>query len=120
MEQVQSILVMNEENVTLAEDRKKRFSNIKNEIKKEAKELRALKLDLKDCQRGTHKGAGVSQGDVANAKWEWRHKHIAYCILRGRSYEEVENYVREENAADRTLIEKYKSILIDESRYLNG
>lgn len=40
--------------------------------------------------------------------WVWRHRHIAYCLLRGRTYEQIENKVKEGNEPDWKLIEKIK------------
>jgi len=70
---------------------KERYLEIKETIKKEAKELRELKLAFKDGQRGMNKGPRVWESDVYRAKHNWRHKHIAYCIMRGRTHDEIEN-----------------------------
>lgn len=40
--------------------------------------------------------------------WEFRHRHIAYCLLRNRTMQQIENKVREGNEPSDRLIEKYK------------
>ena len=40
--------------------------------------------------------------------WEFRHRHIAYCLLRGRTIEQIERKVRDDNQRDENLVEKYK------------
>lgn len=40
--------------------------------------------------------------------WEFRHRHVAYCLLRGRTIEQIERKVREDNQRDESLVEKYK------------
>ena len=44
--------------------------------------------------------------DIKKAKYEFRHQHIAYCLARGRSYEQVEQKVRENNEPNQEYIEK--------------
>jgi len=38
---------------------------------------------------------------------EFRHKHIADCMLRGRSYEQCEQKTRQDNKANMDLVNKY-------------
>lgn len=38
---------------------------------------------------------------------DFRHKHIAYCLARGRAYEQIENKVKESNEPDWTAINHY-------------
>jgi len=38
---------------------------------------------------------------------QYRHMHIAYCLLRGRTYKQIENSVREGNKPSKALINKY-------------
>lgn len=80
---------------------------IKEQLKAEAKKISKLKVECKEGQRGTNKGPRVWQDQVESASWTWRHKHIAYCLLRGRKIEEIERKVREGNEPNRKLIEQY-------------
>ena len=71
-----------------------KYPELKAELKELAKEIREFKKmrdhywDYPQCQ-------GEYQWGVQNRAREFRHKHIAYCMLRGRKYEEIERYCRE-------------------------
>lgn len=41
-------------------------------------------------------------------KEKYRHYHIAYCLLRGKKYEQIENKVREGNSPNWNIIDKIK------------
>ena len=88
-------------------EKKERILKIKEELKAEAKKIRRLKIDCKNTQRGIHTGEKVWQEDVSRARYVWRHKHIAYCLLRGRKIEDIERKVREGNEPNQRLIEKH-------------
>lgn len=78
---------------------------LKNELKKLALEVREAKNKRNECFRsGDIQKAGSSQYDVLNIKYEIRHKHIAYCIMRGRSYAQIEPKVREGNEPDMSYV----------------
>ena len=72
-----------------------RFKELKNELKVLASEIREWKSNRKLDKRTI---LGLSQWKVqAEIDWRkenFRHKHIAYCMLRGKKYEEVENFCR--------------------------
>ena len=112
MENVKNILVVDEANVWTGEQ-KQSLKETKAELKKEAKDLRDLKHARKNTQRGTHQGKPVWESEVENAKWDWRHKHLAYCIVRGRSYEEIERKCDEGNEPDWNLVDKYKREILN-------
>jgi len=71
-----------------------KYPELKAELKELAKEIRQLKY-----KRDHYREFGNDQSEFMwNAKkkgWDFRHKHIAYCMLRGRKYEEIERYCRE-------------------------
>lgn len=68
-----------------------KYPELKNELKKLAKDIRKWKNRRKLDMRMKYK---VALWDVENKvsyyKFEFRHKHIAYCLLRGRTYEQIE------------------------------
>jgi len=70
-----------------------KYPELKSELKKLAREIREWKNNRKQDKR---QKLGMSQWKVqAQVDWrkyEFRHKHIAYCMLRGRKYEQIENY----------------------------
>ena len=89
----------------------KAYSIIKEDLKGLAKEIKELKLKFKDGQR---KGIWVYKTErrLHNAKYEFRHKHIARCLLRGRDYEQIEKPAKNNNP-DWDTIEKYKQEFTD-------
>ena len=88
-----------------------RLSEIKVELKQEALLIRKQKLEYKDYQRGNGNAPWSKAGYVSS--WNWRHKHIAYCLLRGRTYEQIEGKCREDNKPNMLLVEKYRKAIIN-------
>lgn len=86
---------------------KEKLVIVKEMLKLEAKELRELKIEVKDAQR---KGCGGRlQNTLRSDKWAWRHKHIAYCELKGRTLEEIEGKSYGVDCeVNQSLVEKYK------------
>ena len=93
MDKIKSILVLKEENKELAL-----------KIKEGRSELRTLKS----------KGEGGTLGfkkiywKLEDLGYDFRHRHIAYCLLRGRGYEQIERSCRDDNKPNFKLVEKYK------------
>jgi len=115
MDNSKSILVEEVKNSDVwTPEQKIRVKEIKEDLKKEAKEIRTLRHDCKNTQRGIREGKSVYQDEVVIASWKWRHKHLAYCMLKGRSYEEIERKCREDNKPNFRMVEKYKE------EFLNG
>lgn len=84
---------------------------LKIELKSLAAKIRNLKRDTKKYQRenfGHHGPIGMM---MHNLQWEYRHKHIAYCLLRGRTMEQIEKKNRKGNTPNQSqinlLMEKY-------------
>ena len=87
---------------------KKTILDIKNEQKELAQKLRLQKRLFKSKQSN-----GTDTWEDLREKFrlynEFRHKHIARCLLRGRSYAQIEPKVRVGNEANPYLIDKYKN-----------
>jgi hypothetical protein len=83
----------------------KRSNPVKEELKKMAEKLRQIRIDIAETQK---KGeyAGYMQSEQRFLKFEFRHRHIAYCMLRGRSYEQIERKFREGHEPDMNYVEK--------------
>ena len=65
-----------------------KLGQLKEELKAEALEIRQLRKEHKELQR-----SGDSYGYVTkleNLKNKYRHRHIAYCLLRGTPLERIE------------------------------
>lgn len=68
---------------------------LKAELKKLAKEIRKWKRNRKEDKRFELKMKQWQvQDKIDRRKDDFRHKHIAYCMLRGRTYEQIENYCK--------------------------
>jgi len=80
---------------------------IKNELKQLAQDLRIQKRLFKSKQReGSDDYRDIRK--THKMVWEFRHRHIARCILRGTPYERIESKVGCGNEADMDLVERYK------------
>ena len=75
---------------------------MKQELKDIAEQIKSLKLQRKPLK-------GFVPG-LSNAQYKYRHLHIAYCLLRGRSYEEIEGKVREGNEPNWRYIDELKAL----------
>jgi hypothetical protein len=92
------------------------------ELKAKNKEIVAL------IKEGNRLYRAANTPETLKAYWEWcaknsvsgglsrkyRHMHIAYCLLRGRTYEQVESYVRPGNEPNMKIVEdimaQYKEV----------
>jgi len=83
------------------------MSQIKEELKQLAKDLRIQKGLFKSKQREE----GCSYRDFANlsaSKVNARYSHIAICLVRGTPYERIEPKVKPGNEPDMESVENYK------------
>jgi len=75
-----------------------KIHELKNWLKELAKNIREEKRNCKEHQR-QHKGSGgYNESRLKFGLWNhshpsvnFRHHHIAYCLLRGRTFEQIEN-----------------------------
>lgn len=100
-----------------------KIKELKAELKQLSLDIRQAKIVYKNCQRNGNsfsdysvwaKSKGLtytsSYGhiftmDVWQLSDKYRHMHIAYCLLRGRKYEQIENKVRDNNEPKWSRIE---------------
>lgn len=105
----------------------KNINTFKQELKNYAEFIRAYKKDEKLEQQEANKGKCVTIETNRNdlfkkLKWipenpgrsreyyhrvQYRHMHIAYAMLRGRTMKQIENTVADGNEPDTALINKY-------------
>ncbi len=72
------------------------MKTIKENLKTNAKEIREIKQLISAGMRaGQYRGS--EQNELTTLKNTYRFNHIAYCMLRGREYREIENKTRPEN-----------------------
>jgi len=88
------------------------YREIKANLKKLAKEIRKQKIDVKESQRS---GECEGQLTLLDMKFEFRHQHFAYCLLRGRTPEQIENNYNEKSPKSKRddkyiqkILESYK------------
>lgn len=74
-----------------------KFKELKQHIKNLAKEIKVAKTLRKESEYGYVYG-------LLRLQYEARHHHISYCLLRGRTIEEIEPTVREGNGANPSFI----------------
>ena len=82
------------------------FKSEKRQYHKDFRELPYEEARKKYENRGYYE----IERDIKKAKYEFRHEHIAYCLARGRKYEQIESKVRENNEPNQDYIEQ----LLDE------
>ena len=92
---------------------KQKIKSMKSELKGIAQEIRTLK-----SQRKTHvcKWAKQVTGQVPgldSAQFKFRIEHIAYCLLRGRKPEEIENRWKPEKMHEKEWAWKQAYALVD-------
>jgi hypothetical protein len=78
----------------------KNIFTFKAEQKVLAKKIRETKTDCKKLQKAKDY-AGSLQYQILKLKNDYRHRHIAYSMLRGRTYEQVEKTCRKAPNFDR-------------------
>jgi hypothetical protein len=77
-------------------------------LKSTSKAIREARSQFKQEQR--ENGGLVSyptRGNLANLRWEYRHRHIAYSLFLGKTYEQIERKVEKGNEPDQDLIKAY-------------
>jgi hypothetical protein len=89
---------------------KSTVKELKATLKGLASEIKSTKSEFKDAQRSNSGDPGYELlRSLYNKKFEYRHKHIAYCIFRGKTYEQIELKCREDNKPDMKYIEELLS-----------
>lgn len=81
------------------------MKTIKTELKAQANAIKEMKQDISTGMReGQYRGN--SQCALIGLKRTYRFNHIAYCMIRGKEYLEIENKTRPENKlTDRDMAE---------------
>ena len=82
-----------------------KIQELKSRLKELALHNRKEKAMFKDCQRGKTLWPDLHVFNRSGPQGSYRHMHIAYCLLRGRSYEQIENKVKPGNEPSWRAIE---------------
>lgn len=80
---------------------------MKADLKVLATEIRTLKSKRKELR-------GYVPG-LHNAQYKYRARHIAYCMLRGKSLEQIENKLRDPNDPTHTHVRKEAARIVAET-----
>jgi hypothetical protein len=84
----------------------KKTNPVKEEQKQLAQNLKQAKLEFKDKQRN-HTVTYKDHWNLAKLQSDFRHRHIAYCLIKGRSYEQIEQ-PKEGNEPDFQTVDRYQ------------
>ena len=72
-----------------------KYPELKSELKQLAKEIREWKNNRKqDKRRALNMTQWQVKFEIDWRKERFRSMHIAYCMLRGRKYEQIENHCK--------------------------
>ncbi len=89
------------------------ITELKAELKAQAITIRANKRKCKQAQReNRYIDAGCRQAGLVKQARDYRHKHIAYCLLLGTPYERIEQ-PNEGNEPDWTLIRQLQEQYVE-------
>lgn len=85
----------------------KNFKTLKAELKIEASDLHNIKAETKKTQRENGSASACTlQYTILKMKRDYRHRHIAYSLMKGRTYEQIEPKCAENNKPDHELIQR--------------
>lgn len=79
--------------------------NLKDDLKIKAAKIRKDKIKTKTRQKAGEY-AGDLQYSLLKQRRDYRHRHIAYSMLRGRTYDQIESKCREDNKPNMDLIKE--------------
>jgi len=89
---------------------RKMLKDTKIELKKLGKEIREFK-NQRPFENRNGKELWTIESVINQMKYEFRHTHIAYCELRGRTREEIEKPA-DSNPANNFYIDKIKKEIL--------
>ena len=72
-------------------------------LKVTAKQIREMKKQFKDAQRGAGESWKIGMA-LRPLQWNYRHNHIAYSLARGKTLEQIESkHKKDENGREMNL-----------------
>lgn len=78
--------------------------DLKEYLKSLSSKITETKLELKKFQKENSGYDGGFFEKIRYLSWEYRHKHIAYCLMRGTLYENIES-PSEDNKPDMQFVQ---------------
>lgn len=88
---------------------------LKEELKELAGLIRYNRNEYKNAQRIGDWPKQNKNSIWRSLAWEYRHKHITYCLIRGRTMKQIENKNREHNEPSTYEINKYMQLYREEN-----
>jgi hypothetical protein len=91
-----------------------KISELKKDLKEQAANIRALTAELKLFQKKNH---GFDDGRFKKLKClakDYRTHHIAYSLLKGKTYEQIERKCAENNKPDMAKVQEIKNAYIED------
>lgn len=82
---------------------------LKSELKSIVEKIKTAKISLIEYQRQNGGYDGGFYFTLYKLKYEYRHKHITYCLMKGRSYDVIERPA-ENNKPDMQYIKELMDI----------
>lgn len=87
------------------------FTIFKEEQKKLGKEIRRCKVERNEAFRNGKPHSGQHWCSEADSKaWTYRHRHIAYCEIRGREREEIEKPKKGNEPSEANIDDVYNEL----------
>lgn len=88
---------------------KKTLKEVKEFLKSNAIEIRKAKEELKISQR---KNGPTKMFELQVMRREIRHWYLAYGLIRGKTYEQIEHHCREDNEPNMKYVEQLMSRIV--------
>jgi hypothetical protein len=82
--------------------------SLKSQLKAQAVVIRETRKEMKNFQRENRGCQGGLLRKLEVLRADYRHRHIAYCLMRGTPYERIEK-PREGNEPDMALIREIQN-----------
>lgn len=87
----------------------RKIDKLKQYLKTTATQIRQTREQYKQAQRANLiQTANKLLRQLQTLQYEYRHHHIAYCELRGKTREQIEAKTRDNNRANETYIKQLK------------
>jgi len=89
---------------------------LKKQLKEYAANIKVASVFYKECQRGNKTWEEYYALCSGHKRFptSYRHMHIAYCLLRGRKYEQIESKVKDGNEPKwdtvNAIVEQYREV----------
>ena len=83
-----------------------KIKNLKNYLKEQAVEIREYQK--------AHNSDGGRFAVSKRLSKNYRVHHIVYCLLRGKTYEQIEKKCREDNKPNMSLVQEIKNVYTED------